>query len=874
MAWENANVAPNYQAYLLDFTIFTPGSDWTYFAGDDRAAALLMFQSKFSGGVDLNSLADNTYLFGDSTSGSYKSTNGGAPEIWCKLNNSNVAANRGYGNGTDGNISKVLYLWNQEIQQGALCIASLWKGGAGWFCILTRETYIDSNGRALLYQLYGGHIVPTHVWECVPRLNTLQGTYHFTEIDADALEDADNQVVSRDKVNYVSTKIPEFLSGIPNETVNILETAPGNRIVAKRDSNGDYYLGFAVGSTVEWYDTITQQLAPITSIGFVIDWENGCGKYFKCYEQNVGGVINYAILYSPVSSAANYEESMHHMFTFLTFGIDLDSPEEIEDDPGDGSTDPWIDIPITGLTQPEKSPQDTGFVTMYEIGNEALQDLAEYMWSMNFLDNLNKFMNDPADVIVGLMIMPIPPDVDDSPSIINAGNVYIPAEINAYRLTDGFKTITFGKLPIKQQFKDFCDYSPYTKIVAFLPYVGSHELNVSDCIGKTLTLKYMFDFFSGNCVAEIDVDDHPRYFFTGSAGYMIPTSSGNYSGMYTGAITAGATIGTSLCTYAGAVGAAIDAAEAANAANAKKKKPSDPVEPADTTGSSASTGMRAGAKTLNQVMSMSPAIQYSTGGGSMAGLMSDQTAYLIIESPRRKKDDGQDGFLGRTSLKVVSLGDCTGYTKCMKVHLDSITCYGTEREEIENWLLNGVRFESGNSTPSYTPSAAGKFGVYLMKLQSDKDIIGKTWTDQTLVEGELFYEQSVMAPKIRFQGNYIAYTYAYIPEFERFYYIDDVVADKNNQTIVTMSEDVLQSFASGIKNCDALLDRQETLCSKMLDDRYWWAEQKTNVVTVPFLDPDTGAEAVFDRDDNSYILIMAGPGGTVPPPDPEPEVEE
>ena len=139
-----------------------------------------------------------------------------------------------------------------------------------------------------------------HEWECVPYLNTTQGRYHFTEIDADALEDTDSQYVSRDKVNYVSTKITDFLAGIPDETVNILETAPGNRMVAKRDSNGDYYLGFAVGSTIEWYDTISQSLAPITSIGFVIDWENGCGKYFKCYEQNVGGVINYVVLYSPI----------------------------------------------------------------------------------------------------------------------------------------------------------------------------------------------------------------------------------------------------------------------------------------------------------------------------------------------------------------------------------------------------------------------------------------------------------------------------------------------------------------------------------------------------------------------------------------------
>ena len=474
-------------------------------------------------------------------------------------------------------------------------------------------------------------------------------------------------------------------------------------------------------------------------------------------------------------------------------------------------------------------------------------------------------MNDPSDVVVGLMIMPIAPDVGSTPVKVNAGNIF--TDIVANKLTNSFKVITFGTLKIKKQFFDFCDYSPYTKITAFLPFVGSHELNVSDVIGKTLTLKYQFDFFTGTCVAEIDVDDKPRYFFSGNAGYSVPTSAGDYTSIYTGAITAGATLGKALCTYAsGGVGAGAEAALEAGAVIG------DDIE--EPTEQGAQLAIGSAAKTLNTVMSMKPAIQYSSGGGSSAGIIADQTAYIIVESPRRKKDTLQDSFIGRTSLMTANLGDCSGYTKCLKVHLDSISCYGKERAEIESWLTNGVRIENGNATPSYTPSGPGKFGVYLMKLQSDKDIIGKTWTDQDLVEGELFYEQSVMTPKIRFSGNYIDKTYAYIPEFERFYYIDDVVADKNDMTIVNMKVDVLQSFASAIKNCDALLDRQETKCSKELDDKYWWSEQRTNVVTVPFL-KSNGDEAKFDRADSSYILIMAGPGGDIPPePEPDPESEE
>lgn len=691
---------------------------------------------------------------------------------------------------------------------------------------------------------------PTYTWQSVAGLNTKQGSYKFTYIDSEAIEDVDNQTVSRNDMLYVSTKITDFLAGIPSGNVNnILETADGYRLVAKRDSStGDYYIGFKVNDTLEWYDTISTLLAPITSIGFVIDHENQVGKYFKAYESSVGGSVVYQVLYSPVSSVTGFDDIMADMYTFLTAGIDEESPDEIDDDPSDGTIDPWTDIAITGLTTPTKSAQDTWFVTLYEIGNQALQQLAAYMWSKSFLDYLNKFMNDPKDVVVGLMIMPITPDVESSPVRVNAGNVY--TDVVANRLSDSFKVITLGTLNFKAQFNDFSDYHPYTKATAFLPFVGSHELNISDVIGKTLTLKYQFDFFTGTCVAEIDVNGKPRYFFAGNAGYAIPTSSGDYSSIYTGAIAAGATIGTALCSYA--AGGTAAAAKTGEEALAKSRA------------KGASLGISTGAQTLNQVLSMKPNIQYSSGGGSAAGIISDQTAYIVIESPRRKKDSLQDSFIGRTSLIAANLGDVNGYTKCMKVHLDHITCYGKEREEIEDYLMNGVRFESGNATPSYTPSQLGKVGIYLMKLQSDQDIIGKTWTDQILVEGELFYEQSVMTPKVKFTGNYIAYTYAYIPMFERFYYIEDVEANKNNITILTMRVDVLQSFATAIRNCDALLDRQESLYSKQLDDKYWWSEQKTNVVTVPFL-KSNGDEAKFERSASSYILAMAGPGGTVIP---------
>lgn len=65
-------------------------------------------------------------------------------------------------------------------------------------------------------------------WECIDYLNTVQGRFRFTYIDSSILENSDSQQnIPRDKVLYLGTPIDEFLAGISNETVNILETKDG-----------------------------------------------------------------------------------------------------------------------------------------------------------------------------------------------------------------------------------------------------------------------------------------------------------------------------------------------------------------------------------------------------------------------------------------------------------------------------------------------------------------------------------------------------------------------------------------------------------------------------------------------------------------------
>ena len=701
---------------------------------------------------------------------------------------------------------------------------------------------------------------PLYTWQSVPSISGKNGILSCTYIEQEAIGDATDGWINREYITE-GTHCDDLFAGMNQGTVyNFMETVDGYRLVVRRYDD-HYTIGLKVGDDVDWADNITVANLGITSIGFVIDPENQVGKFFKCYLSSEAGVPKYAVLYSPVMTLPNIDTLLEHVYTYVQGGESGDGPDEIDPDDGGSQQQSMPDTAVSGITTPTKSALETGFVTMYEMSGQQLTALAIYMWTTDFIEWLKKLYNDPKDVIVGLSIMPYPPLKSDTPTHVYAGNVT--TSVNGYPLTNQYRTITFGTLKLKKEFYDFCDYSPFTKASISIPYCGSHELNMSDVIGCKLTLKYIFDYLTGTCVAEIDVKkdgvNHPRYFFTGNCAFKIPISSGDYGSIYSSLLSAGATIGASLSTYA-TVGAGGELA--LEMAKPSKKTPEEQeIGPAG--------AISAGASAINSVINARPSIEYTNGGGSLAGILSHQGAFLTIERPIRKKDNGQDGFLGRTSLKVVDrLGDCEGYTKVMKAHLDGINCYNSERDEIERWLLSGVRFEkNGTATPTYTPSAQGNIGVYLMVLGSDKDVIGKTWTNQTLVEGKLLYGKDVLNPMITFTGNQIGFSYAYIPLFSRFYYIVDVTIEKNSMTTVSMKCDVLQSHKSEIENCGAMLDRQESLSSGYINDPYWWCQQNTKVITVPFED-NLGKEAKFKDTDQCYILTMSGPGGYVPP---EPE---
>lgn len=135
---------------------------------------------------------------------------------------------------------------------------------------------------------------------------------------------------------------------------------------------------------------------------------------------------------------------------------------------------------------------------------------------------------------------------------------------------------------------------------------------------------------------------------------------------------------------------------------------------------------------------------------------------------------------------------------------------------------------------------------------SEKNKISKNLTNNTHISGTLRNETGVMNPVILIHSvNPTKFNYVYIPEFNRYYFITDMVSIRTDIWQVKLHVDVLMSFKDSLKNVKVILNDSEVEGA----DNYLTGEQwVTNVKdTTSIINFPNGL-----RDNGEYILITAG----------------
>ena len=107
----------------------------------------------------------------------------------------------------------------------------------------------------------------------------------------------------------------------------------------------------------------------------------------------------------------------------------------------------------------------------------------------------------------------------------------------------------------------------------------------------------------------------------------------------------------------------------------------------------------------------------------------------------------------------------------------------------------------------------------LYKNKSDKNVITKTITQSgSDISGTLRDDCSIINPVISIQGlSDLKVNYAYITEFGRYYYINNIVC-KGKLFELHMHVDVLMSFGTEILNNTAVISRQQSMYNLYLQD--------------------------------------------------------
>lgn len=309
-----------------------------------------------------------------------------------------------------------------------------------------------------------------------------------------------------------------------------------------------------------------------------------------------------------------------------------------------------IDPPVT----PPSYVTTNDMFTLYNPSGGDLSALAQFLWSPAWsIDTFKKIISNPLDCILGLMVMPHLPASTDT-KVMNVGNVS--TGVTMHYFTSQFVDFNCGTFKIEEYYASYLDYSPYTRIDIFLPYIGEQSLSTDEVMNKTIGVKYRFDLASGDCVAFITVEGSVLYSFSGNCAAHIPLSANDWGST----VKAAPLVPLAAMKIGGMLGAG----------------------PIGTLGAAAAVS----------VMAMKEKVGHTGAISGSAGLMGIQKPYLIINRPRQALPIGQNTFQGYPSFITEQLGSLTGYTEVESCHLEHVPATGEELVEIERLLKEGVLF--------------------------------------------------------------------------------------------------------------------------------------------------------------------------------------
>lgn len=311
----------------------------------------------------------------------------------------------------------------------------------------------------------------------------------------------------------------------------------------------------------------------------------------------------------------------------------------------------------------------TNLVSAFRLSENNVNALATDIWGEGWTGDIKNFFNNPIDAIIRLIRLPVEPPSDGF-SYIFLGDYEFRSPGKFVHIQQEWMSVDLGTMEVARYFNNFLDYSPYTAVQLFLPFVGYKEMRADDVVGYRLHIVYQIDVLTGDCLAIIarqddDGNEVPLYQYQGNCATEVPLGSSSRN--IGGAISAG--LGA-LATMAG-LGASVPTAGTSAAAAA-----------AVVGGITTTAGGVASAAQREQKRS-----------GSISGNLgytSNMYPFLVITRSIPDIPGNYNELNGRPSNKEAVLSSLSGYTEVEQVHVENIPCTKDEQDQISTLLKGGV----------------------------------------------------------------------------------------------------------------------------------------------------------------------------------------
>lgn len=352
------------------------------------------------------------------------------------------------------------------------------------------------------------------------------------------------------------------------------------------------------------------------------------------------------------------------------------SDDNSEPGGGGGNYDDESD-PVDFPELPTGGALECGAILAHRVAKQTLEVIFTKLWSTGLIASWLKSIEDPMDAIVSLHALPVSPEVVDDPNNIYVGNLNM--GVSSPLVTSQYVEVDCGTLNLKEYWGSALDYSPYTRVEIFLPFIGMRTLRTEDVMKSTIHIKYHIDVLTGDCVAFIKCGISVLYAYNGNCKMTIPLSARSSDALQKLLLLAGSlVIGGGVAVGGGTAAAAATKAPAIAAGEVAQS----------------AANIQAAGISISGAANVATTKINTTRGGEIAGslsLMAEFVPYLIIHRPVQSLAKDYNKFKGYTSNITALLGDLTGYTEVEHIHIRNIP-EATEAElaEIHVLLMGGV----------------------------------------------------------------------------------------------------------------------------------------------------------------------------------------